>query len=149
MPVYLGNPLGLVVTPKDGPSVYHMGDTAMFGDMALIQELYRPRIGIVPIGDRFTMGPTSAALACRKFFQFETIVPVHYATFPMLVPSAESVPRRHGRRSEPGEGTQQRRGVRRAVGETGGSDAFWSSAGPGPSRGPAPRSCLFSAAFKI
>ncbi len=88
-PVYLGNPMGLVVTPKDGPAVYHMGDTDIFGDMALVQEMYRPKIGIVPIGDRFTMGPTSAALACTKFFQFETILPVHWGTFPMLLQSPE------------------------------------------------------------
>ena len=63
--VYLGNPCGLVITPKDGPAVYHMGDTDIFGDMALINELYRPEIGIVPMGDRFTMGARSAALACN------------------------------------------------------------------------------------
>jgi L-ascorbate metabolism protein UlaG (beta-lactamase superfamily) len=89
-PVYLGNPMGLVVRPKQGPSVYHMGDTSIFGDMALINELYRPTVGIVPIGDRFTMGPDTAALACRRFFQFETVIPVHYGTFPMLVQTPDT-----------------------------------------------------------
>jgi L-ascorbate metabolism protein UlaG (beta-lactamase superfamily) len=45
---------------------------------------WHPHIGFVPIGDRFTMGATTAALACKRYFQFETIVPCHYGTFPML-----------------------------------------------------------------
>lgn len=52
--------------------------------MGLINEIYRPQIGIVPIGDRFTTGAKTAALACKRFFQFETIVPCHYGTFPLL-----------------------------------------------------------------
>jgi len=82
--VYLGNPNGLIVTPKDGPALYHMGDTGIFGDMALINELYAPAIGIVPIGDRFTMGAREAAHACRNFFDFRTIVPCHFGTFGAL-----------------------------------------------------------------
>ena len=89
VPIYLGAPMGLVVTPKDGPAVYHMGDTDVFGDMALIEEQYHPKVGIVPMGDRFTMGPKNAALACKKFFDFETIVPVHWGTFPMLAQSPD------------------------------------------------------------
>jgi L-ascorbate metabolism protein UlaG (beta-lactamase superfamily) len=89
--VYLGNPNGIVITPKNGPVVYHMGDTDIFPGMALIQELHRPAIGIVPIGDRFTMGAKAAALACRKFFTFTTILPCHYGTFPgMLAASPEA-----------------------------------------------------------
>lgn len=87
--VYLGNPCGLVIHFPDGQSIYHMGDTDMFGDMALINELHQPKVGIVPIGDRFTMGGVVAALACRRFFNFETIFPCHFATFPMLDPDAE------------------------------------------------------------
>lgn len=87
--VYLGNPAGLVLHFGDGQSVYHMGDTDIFSDMALIAELHRPRIAMVPIGDRFTMGGAVAALACRRFFQFETIFPCHYATFPMIDATAD------------------------------------------------------------
>ena len=86
--VYLGNPCGVIIKPKSGPSVYHMGDTDIFGDMALINELYQPDVGIVPIGDRFTMGATSAALACTRFFDFKTIIPCHYGTFPLIDPDA-------------------------------------------------------------
>jgi L-ascorbate metabolism protein UlaG (beta-lactamase superfamily) len=82
-PVYLGNPCGVVVEGL-GKTIYHMGDTEIFGDMALVDELFAPKIGFVPIGDRFTMGARSAALACKKFFKFEAVVPIHYGTFPII-----------------------------------------------------------------
>jgi len=82
--VYLGNPCGLVLHFPDGECIYHMGDTDIFGDMALINELHQPKVAMVPIGDRFTMGGVVAALACRRFFNFDTIFPCHFATFPML-----------------------------------------------------------------
>lgn len=86
---YLGNPSGLVLHFPDAPTVYHMGDTDIFGDMGLIAELHDPRIGIVPIGDRFTMGGALAALACRRYFRFDTILPCHYGTFPILDDNAD------------------------------------------------------------
>ncbi len=82
-PVYLGNPCGVVIqTPKQ--TLYHMGDTEIFADMALINKIYAPQIGIVPIGDRFTMGARTAALACRSYFDFKTVIPCHYGTFPII-----------------------------------------------------------------
>jgi L-ascorbate metabolism protein UlaG (beta-lactamase superfamily) len=88
---YLGNPNGIVVKPTKGPVVYHMGDTDMFSDMALIAAFHKPEIGIVPIGDRFTMGAEAAAFACQRFFTFKTILPCHYGTFPgMLDPDAKA-----------------------------------------------------------
>jgi L-ascorbate metabolism protein UlaG (beta-lactamase superfamily) len=86
---YLGNPLGLVVKAPGEKTLYHMGDTGIFGDMALIDELHAPKVGIVPIGDRFTMGAKEAALACTRFFRFDTVVPCHFGTFPILDPDAE------------------------------------------------------------
>lgn len=86
---YLGNPNGLVISTRGDGTVYHMGDTDIFGDMALINEIHAPDIGIVPIGDRFTMNPRTAALACKKFFNFSTIIPCHYKTFPILEQSAD------------------------------------------------------------
>ena len=80
----LGNPNGLVFHIEGEKTVYHMGDTDIFSDMALIEELHRPQIGIVPVGDRFTMGGAVAALACRRYFNFETIIPCHYGTFPII-----------------------------------------------------------------
>ncbi len=84
--IYLGNPNGMVIKPKSGPTVYHMGDTDIFSDMALIAEIYQPKIGLVPVGDRFTMGGKTAAMAVQRFFKFETVVPCHYGTFDMLAP---------------------------------------------------------------
>ena len=84
--VYLGNPCGLVVRAKaEGKTLYHMGDTDMFGGMALISEFHKPHIGIVPIGDRFTMGAKAAAFTCKKFFAFEMVLPCHYGTFPGML----------------------------------------------------------------
>jgi len=82
--VYLGNPLGLVLHFPGDKTLYHMGDTDIFSDMALINELHQPQVGLVPVGDRFTMGGAVAALACRRFFKFETVVPCHYKTFSLL-----------------------------------------------------------------
>lgn len=87
--LYLGNPAGLIIHSPEEKSLYHMGDTDIFSDMALIQELHEPRIGIVPIGDRFTMGGALAALACRRFFRFSTIIPCHYGSFPIIDQDAQ------------------------------------------------------------
>jgi len=86
---YLGNPGGLVLHFPEAPTLYHMGDTDIFGDMALIQELHQPNIGIVPIGDRFTMGGAVAALACRRFFKFDTVLPCHFGSFSMIEQNAD------------------------------------------------------------
>ena len=88
--VYLGNPNGLIVRAKGAPTLYHMGDTDLFGDMALINELYAPKVGVVPIGDRFTMGAKTAALACKRFFDFDVAMPCHYKTFGLLDQSADA-----------------------------------------------------------
>lgn len=87
----LGDPHGLIIAPEgeDEPVVYAMGDTGIFGDMKLINELYAPTVGLVPIGDRFTMGAKTAAYACRHFFDFDLVVPCHYGTFPIIDPSAD------------------------------------------------------------
>jgi L-ascorbate metabolism protein UlaG (beta-lactamase superfamily) len=82
--VYLGNPNGIVIKAPGEKTLYHMGDTDIFGDMALIDEIHAPQIGLVPIGDRFTMGPLTAALAVKRYFHFETVAPIHYGTFPLL-----------------------------------------------------------------
>jgi len=81
--VYLGVAAGLVI--DDGEQVlYHAGDTGLFSDMALIQRLYKPTIGILPIGDRLTMGPEHAAIACNEFLELDHVLPCHYGTFPFL-----------------------------------------------------------------
>jgi L-ascorbate metabolism protein UlaG (beta-lactamase superfamily) len=89
MPVYLGNPCGVVLKVAGEPTVYHLGDTDIFSDMALIAELHAPKIGFVPIGDRFTMGAQTAAVAVRRFFTFDAVVPCHYGSFPIIEPNAD------------------------------------------------------------
>ena len=74
----------------DEPTVYHMGDTDIFADMALVNELHAPQVGLVPVGDRFTMGGAVAALACQRYFNFETVVPMHYGTFPIIDQTPET-----------------------------------------------------------
>jgi L-ascorbate metabolism protein UlaG (beta-lactamase superfamily) len=81
--VYLGEPAGFVVRLENGQSFYFAGDTALFSDMKLIGELYKPDIAFLPIGDRFTMGPDTAAIAA-KWLGVKQVVPMHYATFPLL-----------------------------------------------------------------
>lgn len=82
-PLYLGDPQGMILKTPEG-SVYHLGDTEIFSDLALIQRIHTPRIGLVPVGDRFTMGPETAAMACNEFLELEHIVPIHWGTFPLL-----------------------------------------------------------------
>ena len=86
----LGAANGLVFHFDKDETLYHMGDTDIFGDMALISELHQPEVGLVPIGDRFTMGGAVAALACRRYFDFKTIIPCHYGSFPMIDQNAEN-----------------------------------------------------------
>jgi L-ascorbate metabolism protein UlaG (beta-lactamase superfamily) len=81
--VYLGEPAGFVVKLENGQSIYFAGDTALFGDMKLIGELYKPEIAFLPVGDRFTMGPDTAALAAR-WLGVKQVVPMHWGTFPLL-----------------------------------------------------------------
>jgi L-ascorbate metabolism protein UlaG (beta-lactamase superfamily) len=81
--VYLGEPAGYVVKLEDGMSIYFAGDTCLFGDMRLIGEIYKPDIAFLPIGDRFTMGPDTAARAA-DMLGVRQVVPMHWGTFPLL-----------------------------------------------------------------
>ncbi|MCB1517276.1 MAG: metal-dependent hydrolase [Hyphomicrobiaceae bacterium] len=86
--VFGGTSAGLIVE-MGGHRIYHMGDTTIFGDMALIEELHHPDIGIVPIGGHFTMDAKVAALAVNRYFNFKIVLPCHYLTFPLLAQSAD------------------------------------------------------------
>ena len=88
--IYGGEPAGLVIRMPGGFTVYHAGDTALFGDMKLIAELYKPDLAMLPIGDHFTMGPREAAHAIR-FLGVKHVIPMHYATFPFLVGRPEQL----------------------------------------------------------
>jgi L-ascorbate metabolism protein UlaG (beta-lactamase superfamily) len=87
--VYVGEAAGYVMAFEDGMRIYFAGDTGVFGDMALIGELYRPVMAFLPIGDVYTMGPLQAAKAC-ELLGVRQVVPMHFGTFPALTgtPSA-------------------------------------------------------------
>jgi len=89
VPIYLGNPCGVIIKAQGEPTVYHLGDTDVFADMVLINELHQPKVALVPIGDRFTMSPKSAAFAVKRFLPVETVVPCHYGSFPIIEPNAD------------------------------------------------------------
>ena len=88
--VYLGEPAGFVVKMENGQTMYFAGDTALFGDMKLIGELYKPDIAFLPIGDRFTMGPDTAAMAA-KWLGVKQVVPMHHSTFGLLTGTPEQL----------------------------------------------------------
>ncbi|RDV39760.1 metal-dependent hydrolase [Bradymonadaceae bacterium TMQ3] len=81
--IYLGEAAGFVVEFSTGESLYIAGDTALFGDMAWIAEIYGPTVGILPIGDRFTMDPLQAAMAA-DLLELDVVIPCHFGTAPGL-----------------------------------------------------------------
>jgi len=80
---YVGVATGFVLTIADGPVLYHAGDTTVFGDMALIRDVYQPEVAMLPIGGFYTMGPKEAAVAVR-LLGAKTVLPLHFGTFPPL-----------------------------------------------------------------
>ncbi len=87
---YLGEAAGFVLRMPSAPTVYFAGDTALFGDMRLIAELYAPEIACLPIGDVFTMGPEQAARACA-LLGVKQVLPIHHGTFPLLTGTPEAL----------------------------------------------------------
>jgi L-ascorbate metabolism protein UlaG (beta-lactamase superfamily) len=87
---YVGVAAGYVLTIADGPVLYHAGDTAVFGDMKLVGDLYKPEVAMLPIGGHFTMGPKEAALAVG-LLGAKTILPIHYGTVPQLKRTPEEL----------------------------------------------------------
>jgi L-ascorbate metabolism protein UlaG (beta-lactamase superfamily) len=88
--VYGGEAAGLLIRLPGGFTVYHAGDTCVFGDMKLIGELYAPDVALLPIGDHYTMGPREAAYAV-KLLGVKDVIPMHYATFPVLTGTPEEL----------------------------------------------------------
>lgn len=81
--IYGGEACGYVIEFDNGLRLYHAGDTAVFGDMAIIRDLYSPDIACLPIGDHFTMSPKEASYACN-LLRPKAVIPMHFGTFPML-----------------------------------------------------------------
>ena len=80
---FLGPAVGYVLRFEDGSTIYFAGDTALFGDMRLIGEMHQPETALLPIGDRYTMGPEAAARA-SELLRVRRVIPMHYGTFPEL-----------------------------------------------------------------
>lgn len=81
--LYGGEAVGYVLVLPDGTRLYHAGDTAVFGDMKIIADLYHPSVAMLPIGDHFTMSPREAAYACG-LLRPDVVLPLHHGTFPLL-----------------------------------------------------------------
>jgi L-ascorbate metabolism protein UlaG (beta-lactamase superfamily) len=75
---------GWILEFEDGTTVYHSGDTDVFGDMRLIGERYQPEVAVLPIGGHYTMDPRGAGTAL-DLVGAPAVIPVHYATFPILI----------------------------------------------------------------
>lgn len=80
---YGGEPGGFVIAIKNGPTLYHTGDTDVFGDMANVGKFFKIDYMLACIGDHFTMGPARAAEA-TKLVKAKTVIPMHFGTFPVL-----------------------------------------------------------------
>ena len=91
--VYLGGAAGFIVRIHGVPTFYFAGDTALFGDMKILRDLYAPEIAFLPIGDHYTMGPDTAAIAA-DWLGVRQVVPMHWGTFPLLHGTPEQV-RKH------------------------------------------------------
>ena len=79
---YMGMPCGLMIEFA-GAMIYHAGDTSLFSDMELLGEVYQPDVALLPIGDRFTMGPEMAA-AAAEMIGAPIAIPMHYNTWPPI-----------------------------------------------------------------
>jgi L-ascorbate metabolism protein UlaG (beta-lactamase superfamily) len=78
-----GLPAGFIIELENGFTIYAAGDTGLFGDMALIKDVYEPDLALLPIGDNYTMGPRTAAIAA-KLLGVDFVIPIHHTTFPVL-----------------------------------------------------------------
>ncbi|MEM6745677.1 MAG: metal-dependent hydrolase [Pseudomonadota bacterium] len=87
---YSGTEAGFMIS-GEGKTIYFSGDTDVTADMGVYQALHAPQIGILCVGGHFTMDQRRAAYACKTFFDFETVIPCHYKTFPLLAQDAEEL----------------------------------------------------------
>jgi len=85
-----GSPGGFLITIKNGPAIYHTGDTDLFSDMSLIKKFHKVHVMLAPIGGHFTMGPERAAEAVR-LVNPAIVIPMHFGTFPILNGTPESL----------------------------------------------------------
>ena len=86
-----GEPCGYIIELENGFTIYHAGDTGVFGDMAFIGYYYKPDLALLPIGGHFTMDPEHAAFAIRNYLKTPKVVPMHYGTFGLLKGTPEQL----------------------------------------------------------
>ncbi|MCX7559076.1 metal-dependent hydrolase [Sulfitobacter sp. F26204] len=85
---YMGSETGFILR-GEGHTIYVSGDTGIMADMDWIGDFYKPDIGILSAGGHYTMGMKEAAYAAKRYFNFKTVIPCHYRTFPLLEQSAK------------------------------------------------------------
>lgn len=87
-----GEAAGFIIHTPDGHKVYHAGDTAVFGDMKILSDIYAPDIALLPIGDHFTMGPLECSYALNNLLPtVKVMAPMHYGTFGLLTGTPEKL----------------------------------------------------------
>lgn len=89
-PIYAGHEAGFMIE-HGGRTIYFSGDTDVMADMGWMNELHTPEVGILCAGGHFTMDMKRAAFAAKKFFNFKTVIPCHYRTFPLLAQNADAL----------------------------------------------------------
>ena len=89
-PVGSGTEVGFMIR-GEGHAIYVSGDTDIMADMDWMGDYYKPDIGILSAGGHFTMDMKGAAYAAKRYFNFKTVIPCHYATFPILEQSADAL----------------------------------------------------------
>ncbi|SPF78353.1 metal-dependent hydrolase [Pseudoprimorskyibacter insulae] len=89
-PKYTGAEVGFIIK-GEGHTIYHSGDTTIMADMDWIGDYHKPDIGILSAGGFYTMDMAGAAYAAKRYFNFKTVIPGHYRTFPALEQSAEAL----------------------------------------------------------
>lgn len=87
--IYGGEAAGFIMRFDNGFTVYHAGDTAVFGDMKIIRNLYQPDLALLPIGNHYVMSPEEAVYACG-LLKPQYVIPMHYGTFPVLSGTSEN-----------------------------------------------------------
>lgn len=85
---YVGCESGFMIE-GEGHTIYASGDTDIMADMEWMGDYYKPDIGILCAGGHFTMDMAKAAYAAKRYFNFKTVIPCHYKTFPVLEQSAQ------------------------------------------------------------
>jgi len=87
---YAGTAGGFMIA-GEGHTIYFTGDTDVMADMGVFNDLHKPDIGILCAGGHYTMDMKRAAYAANTFFNFKTIIPCHYRTFPLLAQNADDL----------------------------------------------------------